>query len=349
MKEIRLYDSNYPQSYILGKDILCYVIDKKLKVFNSKLELLVEHEFNGQIKNIYFIDESYILVLDELNKPLMFMFNKEENILNTINLDINEEEKFTPLQSFKRLDKIIIKFEKDLLNVETGVYDFKLKDAIYPSTNFFPTNIIDDNLFGISDRKITLFSNTNFEILWNYNLNQLPSYLDAFHNEKPADVQQIFGIYNKILWIHVGGDRLIGLDINTGKLLHNFDNVLLGEEGNAFLDTENGVIKSLWLHQYVEFDLNAFNISKIIKNIGKSEKLSIHKSTFYIGDSNLYFCGYYNNSDFPSCFGVFDTNSCDITFLEINKTTCYFNPPQANSELLAILDDDKTLLVYKKE
>lgn len=349
MREIRLHDSNYPESYILGNNVLCYVVNKKLKVFNSELDLLVECAFNRQIKNIFFVDDFYILILDELNIPSIFTFNKATNVLNVIDLRLSENEIFTSLQSFESLKRIIIKSEKDILDVKTGIYDFELKDTTYPSASFFATEIINDNLFGISEGQITLFSNTNFEISWQYNLTKLPSYLDTFHNEKPADVQQILGIYNEMLWVHVGGDRLIGLDIDTGKLLHNFENVLLGEEGNAFMDTKNGIIKSLWLHQYIEFDLKTFKTIKTVTDIGESKQISIRRSNFYLDDTNLYFCGYHNKADFPNCFGVLDTSNCEITFLEISKDTHYFNPPQANRELLAILDDDKTLSVYKRE
>ncbi len=320
--------------YLSGETTISYINEFKLfEDFQEKIELKSNTE--NKVIDLFCEDGIVLIIFSDGNS---FIYS--------------EEKLFAIPDSSNSIIKCgktsIYEYDYEVLDLSSNIYDIKSSKRIL-SKNLIGKILILDCKISLNlykDEIKLVFEN---EVKWNYKLAHLPSYLDVFHNEKPADVQQILGIYNKILWIHVGGDRLIGLDINTGKLLHNFDNVLLGEEGNAFLDTENGVIKSLWLHQYIEFNLNAFNISKIIKNIGKSEKLSIHKSTFYIGDSNLYFCGYYDNSDFPSCFGVFDTNSCDITFLETSKSTSYFNPPQANSELLAILDDNKTLLVYKKE
>jgi hypothetical protein len=75
-------------------------------------------------------------------------------------------------------------------------------------------------------------------------------------------------VYDNLLWVNIGGWRLIALDIITGELIHQMDPlpVLLGMErkershvsiSRMHLDKENGLLKIFAHRYYIEFNLNS--------------------------------------------------------------------------------------------
>jgi hypothetical protein len=185
--------------------------------------------------------------------------------------------------------------------------------------------------------------------LWQFSIKDFPNYINGFGREQEADIKQIIGVYNNILWIHVGGFRLVGIDIETGKKMHYIENVLKAV-GNNFLDEIDGMLKTLSYDYYAEFDLETLKFRKQIQ-INCPEDIKIRSTNFYLNDKHLYFCGYYRKSDKPNVFGIFDTEKAEIVWYDTQKDDLgyFYNPPQANDKLLVILDDKHNLLVYDKE
>jgi hypothetical protein len=65
----------------------------------------------------------------------------------------------------------------------------------------------------------------------------------------------------------------------------------------------------------------------------------------------LFFCGYFQEIHSPNAFGIFDTEKAEIIWSETTKDDLgyFYNPPQANDKLLAVLDDKHNLLVYERD
>jgi hypothetical protein len=85
-------------------------------------------------------------------------------------------------------------------------------------------------------------------------------------------------------------------------------------------------------------------------NVKSKEEVKNRASNFYEEDKYLYFCGYYNNHDAPNAFGIFDTEKAEVIWYDTTKDGLgyFYNPPQANDKLLAILDDKHNLLIYER-
>lgn len=230
----------------------------------------------------------------------------------------------------------IYDFEQDKKVLEV---DFRIGDDIFENKIYF-TRSNDLISFGIEEKAI----------LWQFSLSSLPPYKDIWGKEKPAEVIQILGIYENVLWVHIAGFRLIGLDVKNGELLHNFENVLIGGYGNNFLDEETGVIKILGNTYYGEFCLSTLSLIREEK-IRCSGKIKVREAHLIKGDKNLYFCGYHNESLHPNAFGIFDTEKSEIIWYETTKDDLgyFYNPPQASEKLLAILDDKQNLLIYERD
>jgi hypothetical protein len=84
---------------------------------------------------------------------------------------------------------------------------------------------------------------------------------------------------------------------------------------------------------------------------GENEIIRVRYSTYYPNDKNLYFCGFYNKSGIPNIFGIFDTEKAEVVWYDMKKEDggAFYNPPQANEQYLAILDDKHNLLIYDRE
>jgi outer membrane protein assembly factor BamB len=201
------------------------------------------------------------------------------------------------------------------------------------------------------DTDIIAIDINNGTELWQFSISDFPNYINGFFREQEADIKQILGVYDKLLWVHVGGSWLIGIDVETGKLVHRMENIMRGDSKHNFLDTTNGILKTLGYNYYAEFDLKTLQFRKqtTIQNV---DNIRIRASNFYEGDKHLYFCGYYNNEfDVPNIFGIFDTEKAEIIWHNTTKDDMgyFYNPPQANDKLLAVLDDKHNLLIYDRE
>ena len=187
-------------------------------------------------------------------------------------------------------------------------------------------------------------------LLWQFSLSLFPPYKDIWGKEQPVKVKQILGIYDDILWVHLAGFRLIGIDVGSGALRHNFEKILKGESGNNFLDEQTGKIKILSYDYYGEFDLETLSLIRE-ETVECDADVKIRSSNFINGDKNLYFCGYYNQAHHPNAFGIFDTEKAEIIWYETTKDDLgyFYFPPQANEKLLAILDDKQNLLIYERD
>ena len=210
--------------------------------------------------------------------------------------------------------------------------------------------VINPNIYIYIYQKEISWIDLNNSIIWQFSISDFPNYISGFGREEKADIKHIIGVYNTILWVHIGGFRLIGIDIETGKQVHYIEDVVKGDEQNNFLDVTNGILKTLSFDYYAEFDLRTLVFRKQT-TIKHKENIKIRASNFYEGDRYLYFCGYHNNKfDKPNTFGIFDTEKAKIVWYDTTKDDLgyFYNPPQANDKLLAVLDDKHNLLVYDR-
>ena len=211
--------------------------------------------------------------------------------------------------------------------------------------------------------------NIRGEILWQFSVKGFPNYLNGFYREQEADIKQIIGVYNNILWIHVGGFRLVAINVETGEQQHYIEDLpyhlgLTKEERRHFdfspfgngihLDEKTGILKAFAHRYYIEIDLQSLH-GKVKKDFGENWKTSwrIKRSQYYQEYPDLlFFSGHYKNMDKqPNGFGIFDTEKAEIIWYDTQKDDLgyFYNPPQANDKLLAILDDKHNLLIYERE
>jgi hypothetical protein len=250
-----------------------------------------------------------------------------------------------------------------------GLYDLASNSIRFLNHDCKASKFIDNLFVGKFGGKLYLSDIVDGTELWQFSIANFPNYINGFCREQEADIKQVIGVYNNILWVHVGGFRLVGIDIETGKQLHYIEDIpyalgLTKEERYHFdfssfggyaihLDDTRGILKAFAHRYYIEIDLNTLKGS-VKKDFGEDWKNSwrIKNSTYYQEYPELlFFSGNYKNIHNPNAFGIFDTEKAEIIWHNTTKDDMgyFYNPPQANDKLLAVLDDKHNLLIYDRE
>jgi len=360
-KKTELVNSNM---YCLSKELLLFKENGYIYVYNNDLILIDKILFSQDINSIQVL-KNEILILDEFNKPSLYSY---DGIIEKKPIKIGVNEEIYPAK-YESFNKFVINKEIEFPIYQKGIYYAETQYLKYFNIDFTANTIIQDILYSFGLKNISRFDEKTGVKTWHFSVHDFPPYINGFGREQEADIKQIIGIYDDLLWIHVGGFRLVGIDINTGKIVHHIDDMrillrLNKEEIVYFdfspfskyaihLDEENGILKAFAHRFYIEINLNTLT-GQVKKDFGKItiESWRIKNSSFYIESPNLlYFSGSYKSIDKPNAFGIFDTERAEIVWYDTTKDDLghFYTPPQANDKLLAILDDEKNLLIYEKE
>jgi hypothetical protein len=330
------------QNRILGIKRFQVYPNKPLIGINIKYEIYLDNSlFLGMIEDAFYIYlwKDIFIIADIYGKAYVvkkdFKLNKFLNLEYSVSNVINNY-------------AIIYRDYND--RTHYGIYDFMKEEILFETELGIGGDIFNNKMYFTRFEDIISFDIDKREILWQFSIADFPPYINGFYREQEADIKQIIGVYNNILWVHVGGFRLVGIDVKSGKYIHYIENVLKGDIGNNFLDVTNGILKTLSFDYYAEFDMKSLQLRKQT-TVQNKENIRIRESNFYEGDKYLYFCGYYNNHDAPNAFGIFDTEKAEIVWYDTTKDDLgyFYNPPQANDKLLAVLDDKHNLLVYERD
>lgn len=324
--------------------IKSFFLKDRLLYCNNKNELFLDFSEIAENVNSF----SHIFLED------FIIYHKENNTYvytNKTQKTFNKLILFDSItQDYEAIFTDNFRFDNNYMLLDYYIQDIKTGNEEFLFSDYFTFTFIQKDsvlLYSENKREFIKFNRNDKSIMWQYSIAHFPNYLDGFHNDTPIDVKQFIGVYNNILWVLLGGNRLIALTINSGELIHNIENIKKGT-GDAHLDTKNGVLKMLAGNNYSEFDFNTLKLTE--NTIDKN--YFFRSSNFYVGDNHLYFCGIKNFSKVtvPNSFGVFDTKKCKIVWLKEQKDDwgLFYNPPQANNRYLAILDDRSNLLIFNK-
>jgi hypothetical protein len=357
MRNEKIFNVN---SFFLENDLI-YLKEKYLHIKDKKILINQDGYKINKYKNNIFIE----------------FFSADDGFERTQILSINKldtEPVIIKLMQRKKILKngitVFLDYDKEY-NTYINVIDLNFQTVIWRIKDTFRDfQIVDDKYIVLIDKQyITVFNFFKNIEIWRFLITHFPNYLNDFYREQEADIKQIIGIYNQILWVHVGGFRLVGIDVKTGKQTHYIEDMayhlgLTKEErrhfdfasyGNSIhLDENAGILKAFAHRYYVEIDLKNLQ-GKVKKDFGEDWRTSwrIKNSIYYQKYSDLlFFSGYYKNMDKqPNGFGVFDTGKSEILWYDTHKNDggYFYTPPQANDKLLAILDDKHNLLVYNRE
>lgn len=325
-----------------------FSLGDKYYSFLSKPNLLIVTDGENEISlsttklNKVVIHRNMLIIRHKGNKTEIYLIDAKN--LRPINIFTEFEE----IDIFQNFNNRYWKYKKYLspMEVQIGLFDIREHHKLGLSANFYPQYIKDIFIIGKLNYNIIRYL-VDGQINWQFDISNVPLYQEMNEN-KLNEIIQYLGIHNDTLWIQLNGERLLGLDIDTGDQKHLLSNIARGV-GDNYLDEKTGVIKILAGHHYWEYDLNILEYRKKIA-LDDEKKWFIRSCNYYPDDPNIYFCGHFDNWDFPNAYGIYDTRKDKITWHHIGQTPeeKYYNPPQANEKIIGILDDSGRLMVYEK-
>jgi len=323
---------NNVTSFHLGDSVLVHS-EGNLVFFDSEKDITLDEDYHiSEVK----LADGILFIWCASGDTYLKKNNRLLKIPNSIHKSVSNQK-----------SSIYSNYNFETFEYDINVYDFKLEKQLLDLNLKGNIVILDNNFININGKKNIIKLIQRNKIVWHYQLPYKSKHKDIFGNEKEAEISQMIGIYNDLVWLYLNTYELVAISLNSGKLIHRIEKIFKGT-GDIHLDIEKGVLKILAEHKYAEFDLVTLTLTE--ETIDKS--YFFRSCSFYPQDDNLYFCGIFNfpQEHKPNSFGVFNTLDKKMTWLSKpnEKWGKFYNPPQANKFNLAILDDNNNLIILNK-
>lgn len=335
--------------------------------------LIKEQLFYNIDNTLYLEDKEFLTLRNKIidfhkNTNLLFVESFGSNgfeitsVFNLVSQHIEFEKAFVVRNSF---NSFISMFSFD---TEFNSY-FQIFDSV--KSLLFPLSIVNISKYSIlnetfviierDQNELSLFDFKNNIQIWNYDF-VFPQYYDAgFCRYEDVELEQFIGVFNNELWILFSGNRILVLDIETGKEVYQYESLETILETsfsikNCFVDEQRGVVKVLAYRYYIEIEMTSKK-SQIKKDFGD---LSVGGFTVvdgsYYGDQYIYFVGCKYNSEKLSIgnnlAGVFNTSTLEIEWmyeLEVKEKNHFFiGVPQANDKYFGVKDSESSLFLFER-
>jgi hypothetical protein len=116
-----------------------------------------------------------------------------------------------------------------------------------------PTNkalVFKKGIYSANDNLISFFERDEFT--WQFDISEIGEFISPIGN-KPAEVEQLIGVYGQILWVYLGNGKLIGLDAQTGKLVHELNDTPENNiHGGTMRPLADGGKRERFIHYYLD-------------------------------------------------------------------------------------------------
>ncbi|MDR0865388.1 MAG: hypothetical protein LBO74_10730 [Candidatus Symbiothrix sp.] len=342
-------------SYLLTKNNI-FAVNKKSKQLivvspnnkdNSVFELLFSPTY------LYETFDKSVLIVDDVNRlSCIYKDWGFTNITTNMRLIIQKQD-----------NNFFVYYTRENGVKSIGIFDYRHNKVLWEKELSTALQIVDNFVLNLT-LTLNRYDLENGNLLWQFSVSDFPSYKNYCGEEIKAEIRQIIGVYNNILWLYISVSHLVGIDVETGEKVYHIDDItdflgLKEKEAGDFigldchLDEQNGVIKAFAYRYYFEIDLNALQ-GKIKKDFGEDFQSSwrIRCGRYYPNDKNLYFVGARRGEAVNRAVGIFDTESCEVIWydepLEEKKFLFFTDAPQANEKYLGVLDSENNLRIYEQ-
>ena len=201
--------------------------------------------------------------------------------------------------------------------------------------------------------------------LWEFKLNGLGKWYNKFENFwVEGKIHHSIGVLDGVLWLDIEGHHAIGLDVNTGELLHNLqipDKIIgnptkeshqkLPVTFGLFLDEISKKIFGFAYDTYIEIDLSEkkpFMSFYIFEDYCKNNNVHHAYQEYRCCFDEKYFYFADPMSGKIACFNRIEKVFEEIYTFPDNSTSGFLMDIQVNHSNLYVLDSGKTLHIFEK-
>ena len=329
---------------------------ENVRAFLPNKDIVIKDNEIISLKNneIAIIEEAYrlfdldneILVLDDMNVPYIFDTN------------IKLIRKFSDFE-VNAVKYPFIEFYYGKAPRTYGILDYKKNQKLFEVKEIIGRDIIDNYIF---TDDITCRNINNGEILWHFDIPTIPNNPQDDEYDKTADweVKKFIGVLENKLWVALNHHTIIGLDIETGKLVHQIHDMptfksewlpsaVPHSEATVIDEKSNKLIGFMW-EFYWEInpqngEITLFDLTEDFQ----SQKIRNDLQDFVLTDSHIYFASHHDikvaafnrTTKQIDWYYAFEDNGIDYQS-RIKKI-------DGNYEKLGVLTQENILYIFEKE
>jgi outer membrane protein assembly factor BamB len=354
-----------------NESVLAAIGDKLYNINIRSGQKILIHNFEREIQD---------LIQSNSDELIVFMGKKSKrfSLSDLKQIDDSEFEKYriSPIPAIGENVFVRIQNDGDSSVNYRGLYSIKEKMLLWKSKNLNNPVAIGEYIFSNSFTRIERFDFSTGELLWSRSVEEAGKYYfkpDKKWNE--GEVERFLGVYKELLWVVLKNGLLIGLDVGTGRIVHQIKEPvtypksykLFGDEypnqyycEPCLLDKSNGKVIGLTQsnsHEsnimYYEINLSSENYGLEIAELNASKFGNSHIEGGAIGYSwpfdneYIYVCNY---RDYK--IALFSRNTKNIEWvheIEVDSSKkSFIIKMEIQGNRWYILDNSKTLFVYER-
>ena len=353
-----------------------YATKEALLFFNSLGFEVIDNKFGELIKNLSKKDESPVLFTKKVQEYLIVVLNTGVGYIVDDNGGYKQFDDAVLPKIYKEKWLACYEYDYDLLALQSNFLSlFEERKHLFSDNILGEFSIVDNLLFLIYKETITRVSE-NSHSLWSLSVADLGRHY--FKSEKrweKGEVDKFLGIYKMVLWVLLKNGLIIGLDIETGKIVHEIKEpveyplayTLLDKELNNFygkpsmLDSVKGKIIGIAqsgiagsFPSYYEIDLDIPIVQLKIMQRPNDDFQGFHADGGAIGyawpfdNDYIYLCNY---RDYK--LALFNRMAKQIDWvhqMEVDPAKkTFIIKMEVHGNRWYVLDNSKTLYVYERE
>ncbi len=355
-----------------------FLIDDNFLYLKNNSTLTKLDISNGQIIKSLNVGEEIDSIINAGNEIIVYFSSKSKRLTKVPFSLINDKEYelLHPYHQppYNNLQLILV--GDDVLERNCGLFNLQTKEILWVNGRIFNPIILTGCLLSDSVSKIERFDLLTGELLWSQLVSEIGRHYLKFDKRwEKGEVDKFLGIYKMVLWVLLKNGLIIGLDIETGKIVHEIKEpveyplayTLFDKELNNFygkpcmLDSVKGKIIGIAqsgiagsFPSYYEIDLDIPIVQLKIMQRPNDDFQGFHADGGAIGyawpfdNDYIYLCNY---RDYK--LALFNRMAKQIDWvhqMEVDPAKkTFIIKMEVHGNRWYVLDNSKTLYVYERE
>jgi hypothetical protein len=357
LETIRTYE-NVDRVATQGGNLLLYSKNNKLSIN----DVVIEEDLKYRDYNLH-------------DDVLIYSVNEENNSTNIYR--IADRSRHTIPKKFKWHSYVngvgVFADDKALYNVDiaTGniLSTFTLRKGASPY--YFKDHIIHNTYENNKQERVLCYDRLKQTYLWEYDVKEEGRYIKSDiipGPEETGEVKKILGIYRSVVIIAITGERLIAIDVNTGKKVWKIESIpeavlpymkspKLPSATHFKIEAETGRLVCFHQSVYINIDIETGEVKEVVNAFKKYESVdmrSMNYDWYKEGAIIYYFTAGFHRGELPQVI-AWDTNSQTVIWTHIiqheNRSDLYtkyfLRMMQYDQGKFFVLDSNDILFVLK--
>jgi hypothetical protein len=354
-----------------------YLVDDNYIYLGENDQLIRKNIITDVVDGRLSLNKKIYKIINNKNTIIVF-FENTGQIISKDNFNIIPDKEFENLslkQTTPYNNKIFVLIGEDVLDSHFGVYDIEKKKILWVGKDVLDPTIISGYFFSHASSLLKYHDLQTSNTFWSLAVSEYGKfYFLPDKKWRNGELKNLLGVYNTILWVLLTNATIIGVELETGKIIHQIKEPSstppkfgkLEDKGynfwynyNNFLDERQGKIMSLLysgyagkqFNCYYEIDLSTNQPQLIISEVENTAsipfKIDGNPCPIWPFDEEfVYLCNYRERK-----LALFERSSKKIIWvheMEFQPNASFIIKMEVQGNRWYVLDNSKTLYVYER-